>query len=102
MSNWDKRPLRLIQIHYGVADSFVLLLIFEKMRAMIVFSHKKCFYQKEEEIAYAELKAGKEKTSEDEDDIEDEDEGEGEIESPELYSAEIIKKAATIPDIGVH
>ena len=33
MSNWNKRPLSKSQTHYGIADAYVLVLIYKKLSA---------------------------------------------------------------------
>lgn len=35
ISNWNKRPLRKSQIHYGAFDAYILLKIYEEMKVLI-------------------------------------------------------------------
>jgi len=34
ISNWNKRPLRKSQLHYGAMDAFILLKIYEEMKEL--------------------------------------------------------------------
>jgi len=36
ISNWNKRPLRKSQIHYGAMDAFILLKIYDEMKQLLV------------------------------------------------------------------
>jgi len=35
ISNWNKRPLRKSQIHYGALDAYILLKIYEELKLLI-------------------------------------------------------------------
>jgi len=36
ISNWNKRPLRKAQLHYGAMDAYILLKIYEEMKQLLV------------------------------------------------------------------
>jgi len=44
MSNWEKRPLRLAQMHYGALDAYCMIPLVEKLIAKA--KEKEGFYRK--------------------------------------------------------
>lgn len=35
MTNWDRRPLHLCQIHYAAMDAYIILKIWDKLKPMV-------------------------------------------------------------------
>jgi ribonuclease D len=36
VSNWERRPLKPTQLHYGIVDSYILVIIYEELKKKAV------------------------------------------------------------------